>query len=194
MEVLSMRVGDVVMGLSLLMAMVSAPSAHTAEAFKMAYKHTIFLITEADIRVHLCHLRELALQKHLHNPEIDQATLLTRNMRPIGDGVTNEREQVLRDVLLCRTEAEEAMRARLHEAQQELAKDSVAHEKLTGLIAAWLGALKMLPRMFLSTDALLAQQESERQLIRQKQTELEVELFWSGDQPSTWASQSSPES
>lgn len=67
-----MKVGDVAMGLSLLMAVVIAASGHTAEVFKMEYKQTLFLITEADIGVHLCHLRELALQRHLHDPEIDR--------------------------------------------------------------------------------------------------------------------------
>jgi hypothetical protein len=144
--------------------------------------------------VHLCQLRELALQRHLHDPEIDRGTFPTRNMWPIDSGVTNEGEQVLRDIWLCRIETEEAIRARLPEAQQELAKDPVAMEKLKGLMAAWLAALKMLPRMSLSADALLAQQDSECQLIRQKQTELEVELFWSGNQPNAWTSRSSPES
>lgn len=115
-------------------------------------------------------------------------------MWPIDSGVTNEGEQVLRDIWLCRIETEEAIRARLPEAQQELAKDPVAMEKLKGLMAAWLAALKMLPRMSLSAGALLAQQDSECQLIRQKQTELEVELFWSGNQPNAWTSRSSPES
>jgi hypothetical protein len=193
-EVQSMKVGDVAMGLSLLMAVVVAASGHTAEVFKMEYKHTLFLITEADIGVHLCHLRELALQRRLQDPESDRGTFPTRNMWPIDPGVTSEREQVLRDIWLCRVETEEAIRARLPEAQQELAKDPVAEEKLKGLMAAWLAALKMLPRTSLSVDALLAQQDSERQLIRQKQTELEVELFWSGDQPNAWTSRSSPES
>jgi hypothetical protein len=76
-------------------------------------------------------------------------------------------------------EAEEAIRARLQAAEQELMEKPLAQEKLKGFIAAWLSAMKVIPRTAPGTEALLSQQDDDRRGIMQKQSQLEVELFWS---------------
>jgi hypothetical protein len=55
----------------------------------------------------------------------------------------------------------------------------LTQEKLKGFIAAWLSAMKVIPRTAPGTEALLSQQHNDRRGIMQKQSELEVELFWS---------------
>jgi hypothetical protein len=82
---------------------------------------------------------------------------------------------------LCREEAEESIRARLQAAEQELLERPLAQEKLNGFIAAWLSAMKVIPRTAPGTEVLLSHQDDDRRGIMQKQSELEVELFWSLD-------------
>src|SRR4030095_12986408 len=81
----------------------------------------------------------------------------------------------------CREEADEAIRTRLQAAEQELLERPLAQEKLRGFIAAWLSAMKVIPRTAPGTEVLLSQQDDDRRGIMQKQSELEVELFWSLD-------------
>ena len=64
-------------------------------------------------------------------------------------------------------------------AEQELLERPLAQEKLKGFIAAWLSAMKVIPRTAPGTEALLSQQHNDRRGIMQKQSEREVELFWS---------------
>jgi hypothetical protein len=78
------------------------------------------------------------------------------------------------------------------EPNQELSHTPATQEKLKGLVAVWLSAMKVMPRTSLSTDALLARQDDVRRAIRQRQSELAIELFWSYDQPHGWESHRSP--
>ena len=48
--------------------------------------------------------------------------------------------------------------------------------------------MKVIPRTVSKTETLLAQQDEDRRRVAQKQSELEVELFWSLDRARGWVS------
>ncbi len=174
----------------LMIATLSTHDAGAIDSFDVAYRETTFLVVEADLRLHHCHLSELSL--HVLQPP--QATIGADS--PACPGPTSPTalltgEQAVSSVSLCRREAEESIRAKLQVAEQELSERPIAQEKLKGFVAAWLSAMKVIPRMVSRTEALLAQQEDDRRRIMQKQSELEVELFWSLDRARGWVSHSS---
>ena len=103
-------------------------------------------------------------------------------------------EHTLSNVFLCRKEAEEAIRARLQAAEHELIERPIAQEKLKGFVAAWLSAMKAIPRKAPGPEVLLVHQDADRRGVMQKQSELEVELFWALDRARGWVSRGSPSS
>jgi hypothetical protein len=118
----------------------------------------------------------------------------SRHLGTRSHGLAHEQERAFNDALSCRQEAENAIKARLQQAEQELSQKPAAQEKLKGLVAAWLSAMNVIPRTAFSHDALFSQQEDDRRTIRQRQSALEVELFWSLDQPHGWMSRGAPSS
>lgn len=169
----------------LMMVSLASPGVSAVDSFDVAYRETTFLVVEADLRLHHCHLSELSL--HVLQPP--QASIGTDSQAfpgPTSPTILSNGEQAGSNVSLCRKEAEESIREKLQVAEQELSKRSIAQEKLKGFVAAWLSAMKVIPRMVSRTEALLAQQEDDRRRIMQKQSELEVELFWSLDRARGW--------
>jgi hypothetical protein len=162
------------------------------DTIPVAYQQTILLMLEADLQLHFCHLKEFSLYLAVHPSEDASDMDATTQMRPAGNPLTTEQELALNDILICRKEAEEAIRSRLPKAEQELSHESTAQEQLKGFVAVWLAAMKVIPRTSLSKDALLARQDDDRRVIGQKQTAIEVELFWSHNRPHEWASRQPP--
>jgi len=174
----------------LMIATLSTHGAGAIDSFEVAYRETTFLVVEADLRLHHCHLSELSL--HVLQPP--QATIGSDSQTSPGatsPTVLLTREQAASSVSLCRREAEESIKAKLQVAEHELSDRPIAQEKLKGFVAVWLSAMKVIPRMVSRTEVLLAQQEDDRRRILQKQSELEVELFWSLDRARGWVSHSS---
>jgi hypothetical protein len=193
LEMRSMKMRSFVFAAILMIGSLSMHVAHATDTFDTAYRETTFLMVEADLRLHLCHLKEFSL--HLLQPS--QAATGADSPAPPGptsQAIRITEEHASYTVFLCRKEAEEAIRARLQAAEQELLERPVAQEKLKGFIAAWLSAMKVIPRTAPGTEALLSQQDDDRRGIMQKQSELEVELFWSLDRARGWVSRGSPKS
>ena len=193
LEMCSMEMRSFVSAAILMIGSLSMHVAHATDTFDAAYRETTFLMVEADLRLHLCHLKEFSL--HLLQPS--QAATGADSPAPPGptsQAIRIAEEHASYTVFLCRKEAEEAIRARLQAAEQELLERPLAQEKLKGFIAAWLSAMKVIPRTAPGTEALLSQQDDDRRGIMQKQSELEVELFWSLDRARGWVSRGSPKS
>jgi hypothetical protein len=167
-------------------------AAVATDTFHAAYQQTTLLTLEADLRLHLCHLKEFSLHLLIQPPDITEGTDSPTPLRPLGHATAIQQEHALQDAFLCREEAVQALRARLQEAEQELAEKVAAQEKLKRFVAVWLSAMEVIPRTAPGRDALLSQQDDDRRSIRQKQTELELELFWSFDRSQGWVSRSSP--
>ena len=182
-----MKMRRCVSAVILIIATLSIYGAGATDSFDAAYRETTFLMVEADLRLYHCHLSELSL--HVLQPL--QATVgldSPASPGPTSPAILIAEEQVSYNVSLCRREAEESIRARLQVAEQELSERSIAQEKLKGFVAAWLSAMKVIPRTAPRTEELLAQQDNDRRRVMQKQSELEVELFWSLAHARGWVS------
>jgi hypothetical protein len=180
LEMCSMQMRSFVLAVILMICALSIHSAYASDAFDLSYRETAFLIIEADLRLHLCHLKEFSL--HLFQPS--HASIGAESPvppRPTSQAILIAEEHASSNVFLCRKEAEEAIRTRLQAAEHELIERPIAREKLKGFVAAWLSAMNVIPRKASGTEALLAQQDDDRRSIMQKQSEVEVELFWSVD-------------
>lgn len=189
-----MNVRSIVVVTLLLIAASPIPATVSTDTFRMRYQHTTMLLLEADLRLHLCHLKEFSLHLIVFPPDPLAGTDSLMDGRGLGNILPNEQAHAFDETLLCRKEAEEAIKARLPGAEQELSEQPVALEKLKSLVAAWLASMTVIPRTMLSKEALLSRQEEDQRTIRQKQSELEVELFWPLNQPRGWASRGSPRS
>jgi len=177
LEMCSMKIRSFVFAAILMIGSLSMHVAHVTDTFDTAYWETTFLMVEADLRLHVCHLKEFSL--HLIKPS--QGVTGADSPAPpgpISQTILNAEEHASYDVFLCRKQAEEAIRARLHAAEEELFERSIAQEKLKGFVAAWLSAMKVIPRIAPGAETLLSRQDDDRKGIMQKQSELEVELFW----------------
>jgi hypothetical protein len=164
----------------LLLAALPTHGTGAMGSSDLAYPETTFLMLEADLRLHHCHLSEFSL--HVQQPlraMIEPDSLAFSSPARPALLITGEQPPIA--VSLCREEAEGSIRARLQASEQELAGRSVAQEKLKAFVATWLSAMKVIPRIMSGTEVLLAQQEDDRRRIMQKQSEIEVELFWSLD-------------
>jgi hypothetical protein len=192
LEMRSMKMRSAVYAAILMICSVSSHVAHATDTFDPAYRETTFLLVEADLRLHLCQLQEFSLYLRT-----SQATTRPESPAPPGptsQAIMSAEEHTLSTVFLCRKEAEEAIRARLQAAEHELIERPAAQEKLKGFVAAWLSAMKALPRKVPGIEVLLAQQDVDRRGVMQKQSELEVELFWALDRVRGWVSRGSPSS
>jgi hypothetical protein len=187
-----MKVRSIVLSTLLMISVLPIHAAVSADTFPIQYQHTTMLMLEADLRLHLCHLKEFSQTLLVPAPETTIETNSRTHVGSLGNTLANEQEHAFNETLLCRKEAEDAIKAKLVEAEQELSQRPVPQEKLKGLVAAWLAAMKVIPRTMLSKEALLSQQDEDRKALRQRQSELEVELFWSLDQPRGWASRRPP--
>jgi hypothetical protein len=186
-----MKVRSVVFGVLFALLIICPLPIYAAagtDILHATYQQTTLLTLEADLRLHLCHLKEFSLHLLIQPPDVAEGTDSPTPLRPLGHAIAIQQERALQDAFLCREEAAEALRARLQEAEQELAEKVAAQEKLKRFVAIWLAALKVIPRIAPGRDALLSQQDDDRRSIRQRQTELEVELFWSADVQSSGAS------
>jgi hypothetical protein len=193
LELCSTKMRSFVSAIVLMIYTLSIHVAHATDTFDTAYRETTFLLVEADLRLHLCHLKELSL--HLLQPsEATTGPDSSASSGPTRQRILLAEEHASDQVSLCRQEAEEAIRARLQVAEQELIERPLAQEKLKGFVATWLSAMKVIPRMATGTEVLLARQDDDRRSIMQKQSELEVELFWSLDRAHGWVSRGSPSS
>jgi hypothetical protein len=188
-----MKMRSFVFAAILMIGSLSMHVAHATDTFDTAYWETTFLMVEADLRLHLCHLKEFSL----HLLQASQAATGADSPAPpgpISQTILIAEELASYDVFLCRKEAEEAIRARLYAAEQELLERPIAQEKLKGFVAAWLSAMQVIPRTAPGAEALLSRQDDDRRGIMQKQSELEVELFWCLDRTRGWASHDTPKS
>jgi hypothetical protein len=188
-----MQMRSFVLAVILVIYALSIHTARASDAFDLSFRETAFLIIEADLRLHLCHLKEFSL--YLLQPS--HASIGPESPvppRPTSQAILIAEEHASSDVFLCRKEAEEAIRARLQAAEQELIERPMAREKLKGFVAAWLSAMNVIPRKASETEALLAQQDDDRRSVMQKQSEVEAELFWSVHGARGWISRNSPSS
>jgi hypothetical protein len=192
LEMRSMKMRSAVFAVILMICSVSSQVAHATDTFDPAYRETTFLMVEADLRLHLCQLQEFSL--YLLPSQATTGTESPAPPGPTSQAPMIAEEHTLFTVFLCRREAEEAIKARLQAAEHELIERPTAQEKLKGFVAAWLSAMKALPRKVPGTEVLLAQQDADRRGVMQKQSELEVELFWALDRAQGWVSRGSPSS
>jgi hypothetical protein len=118
---------------------------------------------------------ERALTTYQDHPTTDPDS--SRHLGTRGHGLAHEQERAFNDTLSCRQEAEDAIKARLQQAEQAFSPKPAAQEKLKGLVAAWLSAMKVIPRAAFSHDTLFSPQEDDCRMIGQRQSELEVELL-----------------
>jgi hypothetical protein len=193
LEMRSMKMRSFVFAVILMICSLSMHVAHATDTFDTTYRETTFLMVEAVLQLHLCHLKEFSLHLLLPSQAVTGADSPTPP-EPTSQTILNAEEHASNDVFLCRKEAEEAIRARLQTAEQELLERPLAQGKLKGFIAAWLSAMKVIPRTAPGTEAILSQQDDDRRGIMQKQSKLEVELFWSLDRIRGWASHGTPKS
>ena len=173
-----MKMRSFVLSVILMICSLSMHAANATNTFDTAYQETTFLMVEADLRLHLCHLKKLSL----YLPQPSQAPTGADSPAPPGptsQAICITEEHALHTIFLCRKIAQEGIRARLHAAEQELLARPLAQEKLKGFIAAWLSAMKVIPRTAPGTEALLSQRDDDGRASMQKQSEIEVELFWS---------------
>lgn len=187
-----MKMRSAVFAVILMICSLSSHVAHATDTFDPAYRETTFLMVEADLRLHLCQLQEFSL--YLLPSQATPGTEPSAPPGPTSHTILIADEYTLSNVFLCRKEAEEAIRARLQAAEHELIERPAAQEKLKGFVAAWLSAMKAIPRQVPGTEVLLAQQDADRRGVMQKQSELEVELFWALDRARGWVSRGSPSS
>jgi hypothetical protein len=186
------RVKSLILGAAVVLCAWLGPQNLGAETFRPEYQQTLLLMTEVDLRLHLCHLQEFVLYIQLQPREVHDELLSGPPAWTLDTPLEELQGQALTEVLTCKSEAEEAIKVKLAQAEHELLNNPLAQEKLKGLVAAWLSALKVIPRMLLRKDELLSQQDSDRRALREQESALEIELFWSSSQPHNRLSRHSP--
>jgi hypothetical protein len=123
-----MQMRSFVLAVILVIYALSIHTARASDAFDLSFRETAFLIIEADLRLHLCHLKEFSL--YLLQPS--HASIGPKSPvppRPTSQAILIAEEHASSDVFLCRKEAEEAIRARLQAAEQELIERPMARER-----------------------------------------------------------------